>query len=41
MITCQGHEEARTKQKNKNEMYVSLLNIDSEDLPNIEEMMSS
>jgi hypothetical protein len=38
MTTCQPHEEATTKQKNKIEMYGAVLGIDSKDLPNVAEM---
>ncbi len=38
MTTCQGHEDATTKQKNKMKMYSALLNIDPNDIPNHESM---
>lgn len=38
MTTCQAHEAATTKQKNKIEMYGALLGIDSEDLPDVTQM---
>lgn len=38
MTTCQSHEVATTKQKNKIEMYGALLNIDSADIPDASAM---
>jgi hypothetical protein len=38
MTTCQGHEDATTKQKNKMQMYAALLDIDPEDVPNHAQM---